>query len=394
MQHRLPWHLLLSKLQRSSAARITGSELTEARADAGALVRSGVLTALSVEDTLVHPDCDCGAAPNLDLASRSADGLVGVACASEPACTDGWAWLPAREAEAYRVRAEAVLATLAAANGLEPTGVRCPPGCLALGVLRSGGHEFPVVWVRASPTAFEVTCRGIRAALRGDALVVLTAAPTKVTFAPETRIVVCEARPNAFGHLGLEALVQPLVAPEAQATAQSADRASVRIRFATVPGERHGVFINGHDYAGFRKSDLKFLRLLLLALARKLDPEGGWLDKAMFRDGDEKDRGLERLRDELSAHECPKLTPAERRALIKAQRGTGRVRLAVPAESIEIDRSVTALTLLIDSEAEKRALTPKQAIGRRNAEVLAKDCMRRLALLDEVQAGWARGAHA
>jgi hypothetical protein len=299
----------------------------------------------------------------------------------------------ATAAEAYRVRPEAVLAALAAANGLEPLRAPCPPGVLPIGLLRATCGAVPVVWVRASRTAFELTCRGIRAALGGDALVVLTATPTKVTFAHEARIVVCEARPNAFGHLGLEKLVHPLVAPEPQASAQAADSA-VHLRFATVPGERHGVFINGHDYAGFRKSDLKFLRLLLLALARKLDPEGGWLDKAMFRDGDEKDRGLERLRDELSAHDCPKLPPAERRALIKAQRGTGRVRLAVPAESIEIDRSVTALTLLIDSEAEKRALTPKQAIGRRNAEVLAKDCMRRLALLHDVQAGRARGAHA
>jgi hypothetical protein len=135
------------------------------------------------------------------------------------------------------------------------------------------------------------------------------------------------------------------------------------------------------------------LRLLLLALARKLDPAGGWLDKAMFRDGDEKDRGLERLRHELGAHDCPKLPPAERRSLIEAQRGTGRVRLAIPAESIELDRSLASLTLVIDSNAEKRSLTPKQAVGRRNAEVLAKDCLRRLALLDEVQAGMARSPH-
>lgn len=58
--------------------------------------------------------------------------------------------------------------------------------------------------------------------------------------------------------------------------------------FATVPGERHIVHINGHALSGFQHSDLKFIRLLCLAVAGDADVDGGgWLEKWCLH-GDDK----------------------------------------------------------------------------------------------------------
>ena len=73
----------------------------------------------------------------------------------------------------------------------------------------------------------------------------------------------------------------------------------VHLRFATKPGDRHVVEINGQDFGGFRKSDLKFLRMLLLAAARKHGKDDGWLDKSRLRDGSDKDPALNDLRADL-----------------------------------------------------------------------------------------------
>lgn len=75
----------------------------------------------------------------------------------------------------------------------------------------------------------------------------------------------------------------------------------VSFEFATEPGVRHIVRINGFDFGGFRSSDLKFTRLLLLAAARAADVDaegGGWLDKWRLL-GDEGDHDLQELRAEL-----------------------------------------------------------------------------------------------
>src|SRR5690606_40309828 len=116
----------------------------------------------------------------------------------------------------------------------------------------------------------------------------------------------------------------------------------VRLRFATRPGDRHIVEINGHDFGGFRKSDLKFLRLLLAA-ARKNGKDDGWIDKSRLRDGSDKDPALNDLRADLAKYEVPGLSEQERKALLRVQRGEGLIRLGVPPENIELDESLAQL---------------------------------------------------
>jgi hypothetical protein len=137
--------------------------------------------------------------------------------------------------------------------------------------------------------------------------------------------------------------------------------------------------INGHDFGGFRKSDVKFLRMLLLAAARKNGANDGWIDKARLRDGDDKDRALERMREELVTYDVPGLSEDERRALIRAQKG--QLRLGVPPANIDFDASLASLefiaptTTTTKTGARTRA-TPKQADGLKNAGVLLRDCHR------------------
>jgi len=143
----------------------------------------------------------------------------------------------------------------------------------------------------------------------------------------------------------------------------------VHLRFETRPGERHCVFINGHDFEGFRHSDLKFLRLLLLAAARVNGKDDGWIDKLYLRDGDDKDRALEKLRQELTDHPVPGLSATELRAIIRSQRGTGRIRLAVPPGNLVLPVQQPPLT---------SGVTPDQKAGAKNSMLLLRDVQRLL----------------
>jgi hypothetical protein len=117
----------------------------------------------------------------------------------------------------------------------------------------------------------------------------------------------------------------------------------VKLEFATEPGVRHVVRINGFDLDGFRRSDLKFSRLLLLAATRVADHDvesGGWFEKVSWQGGG-KDRDLLEVRDELGKGEHPELTQEERRALIKSSgRRDGRIRLAVHPHQVTFDDSL------------------------------------------------------
>src|SRR5690606_11186760 len=154
----------------------------------------------------------------------------------------------------------------------------------------------------------------------------------------------------------------------------------VRLRFATRPGDRHIVEINGHDFGGFRKSDLKFLRLLLAA-ARKNGKDDGWIDKSRLRDGSDKDPALNDLRADLAKYEVPGLSEQERKALLRVQRGEGLIRLGVPPENIELDESLAQLefvatTTTVKKDGTKTKPTKKQEEGLQNAATLLRDCRR------------------
>jgi hypothetical protein len=387
----LPWPLLLSKLRRSNDSRVSYAEVMAARAEPSLLVRERVLE-YGKADGYEPAGCEHGCVPNLDYATRSKGGLVGVACPQEPACWPGWTWVERNDVDALRCRAKNVFAALAGRNGLEPLTVAVPPLFVGVGLLRRRGLAVPVVWLRSATRGFEQLCRGLRAQLGHDGLVVLVAKDPRVPFAAADKIAVIELLDDARGDLRLVRALDELT-PDYRTrvvTDQTLDLDYVRLRFATRRGKRHVVQINGHDFGGFRQSDVKFLRLLLLAAARKQGTDDGWLDKSRLRDGDDKDRALERMREDLVTYDLPGLSEAERKALIRTQKGKGTLRLGVPPENIEFDPSLAELVFVAPTTTVKKSgamgkVTPKQEEGLQNAAVLLRDC-RRLGVPGDVEA--------
>jgi hypothetical protein len=114
----------------------------------------------------------------------------------------------------------------------------------------------------------------------------------------------------------------------------------------------HVVRLNGATVHAFEGSDLKFLRLLVLAAGRAQDMDadaGGWVRKALL-ELDDKEEDLADLRRGFT-HDLPtnfaQLTPAERKALVSASaRQTGQVRLALHPARVRLDPSLADFRLL------------------------------------------------
>lgn len=148
----------------------------------------------------------------------------------------------------------------------------------------------------------------------------------------------------------------------------------VSISFATEPGARHIVRINGFDFGGFRSSDLKFTRLLLLAAARAADVDadgGGWLDKWRLL-GDEGDHDLQDLRAELEKHGHPDLDAQELKALIKPSgKRDGRIRLAVHPYQVTFDDSLARFQFVGERQTQpkKRERRPTRGSAKHEADM-------------------------
>ena len=215
------------------------------------------------------------------------DDIVAVCGNASPQCEP--IELSRRDIVVRRLRAdrwlEAVATALREANVLGESDLRAPAGVVTIGELRRRGMRLPVVWIREASAAFEVLARAIRSTADGDGLVVvLPPGIREHTDRPLTDGVVLLAPPETDnGDLGLWRALDLLDPSYRQMRAREpmALFDDVVIEFAHVPGERHVVRINGHDFGGFQKSDLKFLRLLYLAAARHADDdvdEGCWLE--------------------------------------------------------------------------------------------------------------------
>ena len=380
-EHVLPWTLLLSHLRRSDSSRLSYAEVRAAFGEPQLLVRDGILA--PGRDDYEPPDCEHRCLPNLDYDTRSAEGLVGVACPEEPACWPGWRWVPLEEVESLRCRGKDVLRALGAANGLGPLDVRLPTPFAPVGLLKRRGLSVPVVWLRSARQGFQQLCRGLRAELGHDALIVVVAKDPRVPFSSADRVAITELGDDPRGQLGLVRALDELT-PDYRSRALSEpdlDLDHMHLRFATRPGERHVLEINGQDSGAFRKSDLKFLRLLLLAAVRRNGQDDGWVSKSRLRGGDAKDHEVEDLRIDLAKHDIRGTTADERRALIKASKGDGTIRLAVPPENIHLDPSLAELSFVGPTTTTKRGgqrgkVTEHHEDGLQNAAVLLRDCRR------------------
>jgi hypothetical protein len=377
----------LSLLKRADEPLLSVRQAEELGLDLQALVHSGLLRRAKEPSDYVPRGCERGGClPNFDWDRRRAQGLVGIACADVPACWSGWQWARSADVERVWFRAADAFAALRERNGLVPLEAELSSPLVPVGLLRRRGLKVPVVWLRWPRFAFEIICHGLRVDLEGDGLIVLVGSDPRIPFHPRRKTAVIELAPHRGDDLGLTRgldIIDPTYR-ERRVEEPSLDFDDIRIRFATQPGTRHTVLINGHDFGGFRKSDVKYLRLLLLAASRVRDPDpmnGGWIDKARLRSGDDKDRDLKRLREELGTYDVPGLSEEERRGLIKAHRGTGLIRLAIPPENIAFDESLAALTWIsptttMTSDGVAGELSARQEEGLENARVLLRDCRR------------------
>ncbi len=387
----LPWKLLLSKLRRSDDSRVSYDEVLRTGWQPEVLVVRERVLEYGKADDYEPPGCEHGCLPNVNYDLGAAEGLVAVACPEEPACWPGWTMVPRAEVEALRCRAKDVFAKLAALNRLSPLATKVPPPFLTVGQMRRRGMNVAVVWLRAPKLGFEQLCRGLRADLGADGLVVLVAKKPPTSFTAADKVVAFELELDAHGYMPLARALEELT-PDYRARVLDdpmLDLDFVHLRLSTIPGERHVVEINGQDFGGFRKSDLKFLRLLLLAAARKQGKDDGWIDKSRLRDGSDKDPALNDLRADLGKYDLYGLGEEERKALLRVQRGTGLIRLGVPPENIELDGSLADLTFVATTTTTKKdgtktKPTKKQEEGLQNAATLLRDC-RRLGAPGEVE---------
>lgn len=225
-----------------------------------------------------------------------------------------------------------------------------------------------------------------------SALVVLVADDPPV-FTSDERIVALQLGEATGAQLGLVRALDGLD-PGYRARASSREHPEldldfVHIGFSTRP-ERHVVTINGHEFDGFKQSDVLFTQLLMLAASRKAGRRDGWRSKAALvadfaaRPGETSlakgTRALENLRVELSSANVPTLTTDELDAIIKVERGTGKLRMAIPPENMMFERSLASIEWKVPRLAGKRgATTHAQAEGVGRAIALHSEAQRMLA---------------
>jgi hypothetical protein len=241
---------------------------------------------------------------------------------------------------------------------------------------------------------FEQLCRGLRADLGVDGLIVLVAKKPPTSFTAADKIVAVRAGARrGNGYMPLVRAIEELT-PDYRARVLDdpmLDLDFVHLRLCDeAPVRRHVVEINGQDFGGFRKSDLKFLRLLLLAAARKNGKDDGWLDKSRLRDGSDKDPALNdsarrprqvrpvRARRERSGRRSCACSAARASSASACRRRTS----TFDASLAEL--TFVATTTTTKKDGTKTKPTKKQEEGLQNAATLLRDC-RRLGAPGEVE---------
>jgi len=227
----------------------------------------------------------------------------------------------------------------------------------------------PVLYLPASLPALEQVVLGIRTQLRSDYLIAVIGRGAPPTPLLRDGVVLLDVPASERGDLQL-ARALDLFDPGYRVRRSESFSAlydDVELEFASDPGKRHLVKVNGHELRGFAKSDLKFLRLLLLAAHRARErnaEDGGWISKTQLED-DEKDRGLADVRRALADHAD----------LIKSKvPQDGSVRLAVLPHSIRIAPALTNFVSVNTGAASQqlgrtnRRRTPGQLTHSSNAQ--------------------------
>lgn len=263
----------------------------------------------------------------------------------------------------------AVARSLRDRNLLDALDLDTPDGIVVLGTLRRRGKRLAVVWVRNPEGDLGTLLDGILARVQGDGLIAVLPSGSRNQADQMAGGVIRLTPPAANdGDLALWRALDLLdgTYKERRATDPSALFDDVRFEFAEEPGVRHIVKINGRVFDGFQKSDIKFLRLVLMAATRRAAAdieEGGWFDKADLLGGEDRDRDLEDVRAELAGHDHPGLSREELKAVIKSKRGTGTIRLAVPPNNIAFDDSLMGFTFIGGAQTASKSGTKRPTPG-------------------------------
>lgn len=319
----------------------------------------------------VHEDCP------RRVVWHSADDIVAVCGNASPQCET--VQLTKKDLVVYRLDTAALFAESAAAfraaNGLVSLTLNAPPGIVPIGTLKQRRLTVPVVWIPEALPGFETSVSALREGLPGDGLIAVL--PPRSTRRDDRQIrdrcILLSLPHDERGDLalwrGLDFLVPGYRGDRARAADAIFD--DVRIELAEEPGVRHVVRVNDSELKGFQKGDLAFLRLLVLAAARKRYADidgGGWTEKSRLH-GDKKGHALEELRDELRTSDAPGLTPEERWSLIKTSpRRDGRVRLAICPSSIRLDESLASFSSIGDRQGEASRASSRRTPGQKKRD--------------------------
>lgn len=359
-----PWPLLISTLASGRSGTLTRKELADLGLDADTLLKMKVARRVPVERWQV-PGCEHECLPDMDLVTRREEGLVGIACPDQPGCWEGREWHPRDRLEPLSLSPHQLLAAVAKCNRLSPLQLTADRRIVPVGTLERRGLTLPVVWLRTPTPSFSTLLTGLKSELAEDGLVVLLSAPAlyKSGTLLADDVLILDVPSSADGDLHLWRALDAFDPTYRRHRLKKWDATfdEVTLEFASIPGERHVLRINGEEFGAFKQSDMKFMRLLYLAAVRANDPDvdrGGWARKALLQDSDP-DKALEALRKDLFKYTATGLTHAECKALIKTSRTEkGRIRLALDPKNIVFDQSLLGLRYLGDKQGEGKADTP------------------------------------
>lgn len=373
-----PFPLLLSRLRRTRSAAFSHAEIVNAGLDPNALLGAGLIKRAPAADWS-PPECEHCCRPGIDLESRAAEGFVGVTCPYEPPCWPGVEWFKVDDITLYTASLSDLLRAVATANGLTPLDAKVEAPFVSVGFLDRRGLRVPVVFAPRPTGAFDTACVGLRHQLARDALIVLLgggSVPRATTLLSEHRVVIQELPIDKAPDLGL-AQALDAIDPGYRRRRVSDPHAvfdDVYLEFADVPGDHHVVMINGRPIDGFRSSDQRFLRLLLLAAQRASDLDvdgGGWIDKKTVAIVKSNEDELSELRQALQSDGVPDFAGQELAALVKTSpRRDGTIRLAIDPRHIRFDESLANFRMIgeLATKAKKRSTRSTPA-----GEKLARD---------------------
>ncbi len=338
-------------LRCSIGPRITAEDLRAERLKPSFLLEEGFIRRLPGLGGWRPPGCEHGCSPILEFEEREAQGLVGIVCPREEPCWPGIEWFPVELLEAYVCDRTRVLEALARQNKLAPLDGALGMGVVGVGLSQARGKRIGVVWTDGTGVSLDSVCIGLRYKLGGDGLIVLVSKATRVepTLAAH-QVVVLELAEDPRGDLGLRRALDVLDPDYATRRLKAHDGVfeEVEIWLGSEPEKRHVVRINGVEIEGFEQSDLKFLRLVLLAKARVEEAQvgrGGWVEQAELA-VDTRWRQLDDVRAALRDARVPHLSRDELGQLIKVWNQNQRARLAVPPENIILDESLRRFVAL------------------------------------------------